>query len=440
MRSFEVTATPTLYHTLQLALIRAKQPLLALEILDTMTAHGGVAPNPHNYTAALMACSRAGATAPGMADRALLLLQDLAAMGVKPHDPAKVFAMEACHRDGKPEAALDILSAHLGAGLPITPQLAGAGLEACALLGRVKPALALLDVLELQKLTPRPYFYGAVLRACGKASDWQTAANLLLKLREGGQVPLKRVYREAIAVLARTDQWRIAGALLRDMLQHAAAAEQGSSAVASGSGNAPPSAFLWNIVAGATARASRWEETLELMREGDALGAAFDLRSCATAMHACLVNERWEEVVTLAESFPARGLALETATAGMALKACHHLNDDARGASLQEAISALGVTPATDAQLEEWFQGIVEAKGEEAEGGGDAKGSVQRAVSLEVDDVQVEVGEGGSAQRAKSLDVDDGQVEVGEGGSAQVEVTADVDEGDEGQEGSSRAG
>lgn len=171
--------------------LAAAQPIAewerALMLLEQMAA-AGMRPDAYSYSAAITACSRAG-----QPERAVAVFRQCCANEEAGYGPNRVVfnaMLSACQRGGPAWRAplLAVFGSMAAHGVTPGAWAYSAAMDALAQVGSWERALAIIDELERPSSGVRPesHCYGAAMRACLRGGRWQSVLSLHERMAEVG--------------------------------------------------------------------------------------------------------------------------------------------------------------------------------------------------------------------------------------------------------------
>ena len=272
--------TPRLQHGMRNRPPAAQRPSLPpIEHVSITAATPGLPARA--YRAGLKRCAQTGEWR-----AALQLLERLAAIydAAPPHSPSYANAMLACRRGGMWPVALQLLTELQEGGGQLDAFVASNAIAACEPAGRWEQALAILRALEVTEV-PNTVCVNAAISACASGGRWREAMALLRAM----EAPNARSYSATISACNRGGAWA-------DALELFEALEpERQDGVCYGA-----------AIAAAAGRGS-WRRAIDLLGRMREARLEVELPALNAALHACAKAKRWEEALQLLREMRAGG-------------------------------------------------------------------------------------------------------------------------------------
>jgi pentatricopeptide repeat protein len=238
------------YNAALTAFTRNNQPQRALELLPQIRAQG-VKFNVPIYNAIINACSKSGQW-----QQAVELLQEMALQNAEPDVKSYTAAIDACSKGGQWQLAIELLREMAQQGVNPTDWSYTAAIDACSRSGQWQQAIELLRELPHKGVKPNLTSYNSAINACSKCGQWQKALELLHDMPQQGVQPDLKSYTAAIDAFSYTGNWQQALELLREMQQQQIA----------------PNVNTYNRVINACQNGGQWQLAVELLAALQAAG------------------------------------------------------------------------------------------------------------------------------------------------------------------------
>jgi len=286
-------------------------------------------PDIASFTAAMVACSRAGQWTEG-----LMIWQRMVATKVRCDLPAVLAAIQLHGGAGDWDGAVAVLRCIFGgAGQVVPVEAYNACITACGRSHATEAAAQLLNEMKRQVAVPTQVSFGAALRALAPSGAWEWALGILSDMESHGWPPDAAAFAAAIGCCSRARQWRAA----LDLLARASGIDGEE--------------HVWNAAIAVCGRVGRWLEALLLL---DSLGCRRTTASWNAAITACAEAAEWalalglvRRMQTSGASTSGKGVTLDVITFNATITACR--NDGRWREALQvlEEMHDAGVKPNT---------------------------------------------------------------------------------------------
>eukprot|EP00929_Paragymnodinium_shiwhaense_P100768 TRINITY_DN63341_c0_g1_i1.p1 TRINITY_DN63341_c0_g1~~TRINITY_DN63341_c0_g1_i1.p1 ORF type:complete len:884 (+),score=152.69 TRINITY_DN63341_c0_g1_i1:89-2740(+) len=197
--------------------------------------------------------------------------------------------VNACAKAGAWEAAIALVQAAEGAGLPASIVAHGAAISACGRAQQWQAAVALLDGLDKFGLRPNRVVCNATLSACEKGAKWAEALGLFASLPARKLTPDTITCNALLSACGEASQWALAMHLLRTT-------------------ETKLNVISFNAALHALAKDNQWRLTLQLLAEMESLGVRPNVVSYSTAITACTRAEEFDHALALFEDMKSKGI------------------------------------------------------------------------------------------------------------------------------------
>jgi pentatricopeptide repeat domain-containing protein 1 len=295
----------------------------ALMLLEQMSSVG-VRPDAYSYSAAITACSRAGE-----AERALGVFKQCSAEtdGVGPNGVVFNAMLWACKRAGPSwQPQLLALFASMGAhGLQPDAWAYSAAIDALSASGQWESAVGLITELERGSLEscsstkPESHCYRAAMRACMRVGEARKVVELYERMVASGVAQTGHTLALALAACAKEPialGWRRAQAMLQEPVARDAL-----------------NVHSYTAAARAYASGGRWAEARALLAEMRSAHVSPNAHTYTAVISACESPRQWETAIELLDEMRTSGVHAD----GHALQAA--LQVLARAGRWEEALA-----------------------------------------------------------------------------------------------------